>query len=122
MRDVDRKDIVELSVEVKQLTEKAREGKLQIDDMRGGNFSITNAGALGGDLFIPLVNWPEVAILGVARTRPEAVVEEGVTRQLPMLPLALAYDHRLIDGAAAVRFMTWLVEALENPVKLAWGV
>jgi pyruvate dehydrogenase E2 component (dihydrolipoamide acetyltransferase) len=120
VRDVDRKNIIEISVELKEITAKARDGKLAVNDMRGGNMTITNAGALGGDTFVPIVNWPEAAILGVARSRTEAVFQGGEFKPRQMLPLALSYDHRLIDGADGVRFMRWIIEALENPVKLAW--
>lgn len=120
IRDVDRKNVIELSVELARITDKAREGKLSVDDLRGGCFTISNAGALGGDVFTPIVNWPEAAILGMARTRTEAVYRDGVLAPRPMLPLALSYDHRIIDGADGVRFMQWIVEALEEPVKLLW--
>jgi pyruvate dehydrogenase E2 component (dihydrolipoamide acetyltransferase) len=88
--------------------------------MRGGTFTVSNAGALGGDAFTPIVNWPEVAILGMARARTEAVHVEGAFQPRLMLPLSLSYDHRLIDGADGVRFIRWVVEALEDPVKLLW--
>lgn len=121
VRHVDTKTMIELSVEVSQLTEKARQGKLQAADMQGGNITLTNAGALGGDVFIPIVNWPEAAILGVAQSRLEAVYQGGELKPRPMLPLALSYDHRLIDGADGVRFMRWIVRALEDPVRLVVG-
>jgi pyruvate dehydrogenase E2 component (dihydrolipoamide acetyltransferase) len=120
LRDVDRKNIIELSVEFKELTRKARDGKLGVQDMQGGNFTITNAGALGGDVFVPIVNWPEVAILGVGKARMEPVLKKSKFKPEQTLPLALSYDHRLIDGADGVRFMNWIVEALEDPVKLVW--
>lgn len=120
IRDVERKNLVELAGELKSLTDKARNGKLAPADMEGGSFTITNAGALGGDTFIPIVNWPEVAILGVARTRIEPVFLNGAFEPREMLPLALSYDHRVIDGADGVRFMSWLVAALEDPVSLLW--
>jgi pyruvate dehydrogenase E2 component (dihydrolipoamide acetyltransferase) len=120
IRDIDRKNVIELAVELDAITAKAREGKLQVEDMRGGNLTVTNAGALGGDTFVPIVNWPEAAILGVARSRTEAVFLDGGFQPRKMLPLALSYDHRLIDGADGVRFMRWLVQALEDPLKPAW--
>ena len=112
--------MIELSVDLKRLTAKARDGKLTIDDMRGGCFTISNAGALGGDVFTPIVNWPEVAILGMGRTLTEPKYESGTFIPKQMLPLSLSYDHRVIDGADSVRFLRWIVEALENPVKLLW--
>ena len=120
IRDADKMNVIELAVELRELTEKGRAGKLKAEDMRGASLTITNAGALGGDLFIPIVNWPEVAILGVAKTRTEPVFLNGAFQPRQILPLSLAYDHRLIDGADAVRFMRWLTKALEDPIKLAW--
>ena len=120
LRDVDRKNMIELSIDLKQIAEKAQAGKLGIDDLNGGSFTVSNAGALGGDLFTPIVNWPEVAILGMARTRTEAVFRDGVFVPRTMLPLALSFDHRAVDGADGVRFLHWAIEALEDPVKLLW--
>ncbi len=120
IRDADRKNVIELAVAMKDLTNRARDGKLDADDMRGGSLTITNAGALGGDPFIPIVNWPEVAILGVARARVEPVFQDGQFRPRNLLPLALSFDHRVIDGADGVRFMQWIVEAIEDPIKMAW--
>lgn len=120
LRDADRKNVIELAVELKDLTSRARAGTLEADEMRGGSLTITNAGALGADPFIPIVNWPEVAILGVARARVEPVFQDGRFRPRTLLPLALSFDHRIIDGADSVRFMQWLVGAIEDPLKLAW--
>lgn len=120
IRQVDQKNMIELSVELKVLTDKARAGKLGLDDLQGGSITLTNVGALGGAAVIPIVNWPEVAILGVGRARIEAVYQDGQFVPRPRMPLALSYDHRLIDGADGVRFLQWIVAALEDPVKLAW--
>lgn len=120
LRDADRKTILDIATELSRLTVRARDGKLAPDDLRGGCFTLTNAGALGGDLFTPIINWPEAAILGMARSRTEAVHREGAFIPRLMLPLALSYDHRLIDGADGVRFMRWMIEALETPVRLRW--
>ncbi len=122
VRDVDRKSIAELSAELDDLIGRARQGTLSADQMQGGNFSISNAGALGGGAFTPIVNWPEAAILGVGRAKTEAVRIDGdfVPRQI--LPMALSYDHRLIDGADGVRFLRWIVEALEDPIALLWQI
>ncbi len=120
IRDVARKNVIELSVDLRRITDKARAGKLDVEDMRGGCITISNAGAMGGDLFTPIVNWPEVAILGMARTRTEAVHRDGVFVPRLLLPLCLSYDHRVIDGADGVRFMRWLIEAIEEPLKLLW--
>lgn len=123
VRDVDRKTIAQLSSELDALTERAREGKLSVEDMRGANFTVSNAGALGGGAFTPIVNWPESAILGVGSAREEAVrSDEAEVQFRSLLPLALSYDHRLVDGADGVRFLRWVAGGLENPAKALWGV
>ncbi|MCK6629814.1 MAG: dihydrolipoyllysine-residue acetyltransferase [Anaerolineae bacterium] len=115
IRDVDQKTILELAVELQQVAEKARSKKLSLDDMQGGTFSISNLGGIGGSYFTPIVNAPEVAILGVARGQMEPVYINGQFEPRLMLPLALSYDHRLIDGADGARFIKTLVEHLEQP-------
>jgi pyruvate dehydrogenase E2 component (dihydrolipoamide acetyltransferase) len=119
VRDADRKNLTELSVEIQQLAEKARGRKLTIDDMSGGSMSISNLGGIGGTSFTPIVNWPEVAILGISRGVFEPVWNGTEFEPRQMLPLSLSYDHRLIDGADAIRFLRWVAEALENPFALA---
>jgi pyruvate dehydrogenase E2 component (dihydrolipoamide acetyltransferase) len=118
IRDVDKKNIVELSVELARAAEKARSRKLAAEDMEGGVFTITNLGGIGGTAFSPIVNAPEVAILGISRASPEPVFVNGAFQPRLMLPLSLAYDHRLIDGADAARFLRWVAEALEQPFLL----
>ncbi|MFW5871279.1 MAG: dihydrolipoamide acetyltransferase family protein [Verrucomicrobiota bacterium] len=120
IRDADCKNMIDIAVAIKDLTDRARKGKLKADEMQGGCMTITNAGALGGDIFTPIVNWPEVAILGVARTHIEPEFQDGRFRPRTVLPLAMSFDHRVIDGADGVRFMQWLVSAIEDPVKMAW--
>jgi pyruvate dehydrogenase E2 component (dihydrolipoamide acetyltransferase) len=115
IRNVDRKNIMELAVELQQVAEKARDRKLSLEDMQGGTFTITNLGGIGGSFFTPIVNAPEVAILGVARGQMEPVYLNGQFEPRLMLPLALSYDHRLIDGADGARFLRALVEHLEQP-------
>ncbi len=115
IRDVDKKNIVELSVELAQVAEKARNRKLAPEEMEGGVFSISNLGGIGGTSFTPIVNWPEVAILGMSRSNLEPVYVDGQFQPRLMLPLSLSYDHRLIDGADAARFLRWVAEALEQP-------
>jgi pyruvate dehydrogenase E2 component (dihydrolipoamide acetyltransferase) len=119
IRDVDCKSIVELSVELTQVAEKARNKKIMPDDLEGGNFTISNLGGIGGTYFSPIVYAPEVAILGVSRAqkRPKWMGARFAPRL--MLPLSLSYDHRVIDGALAARFTRWVAEALEDPVILA---
>jgi pyruvate dehydrogenase E2 component (dihydrolipoamide acetyltransferase) len=120
IRDADRKNILQLSVELARLAEKARNRKTTLEDMEGGVFTISNLGGIGGTAFSPIVNWPEVAILGIARGRTEPVFMHGLFQPRLMLPLSLSYDHRVIDGADAARFLRWVVQALEQPFLLPW--
>ena len=125
IRDVDRKGIFDLSKELAHASDKARNGKLGLDDMQGAGFTITNLGGIGGTSFTPIVNWPEVAILGVSRGswepvwRPASVEDEGTFEPRLMLPLSLSYDHRVIDGADAARFLRWVCDAFEQPFVLS---
>ena len=119
IRDADRKNATELSVELGVLAARARDGKLTLEEMQGGCFTITNLGGLGGTSFTPIVNYPEVAILGMSRSRVTPVHRDGGFEPRLMLPLSLSYDHRVIDGADAVRFLRWIVEALEDPFLLS---
>ena len=119
VRDVDRKGILDLSVELAKLSEKARAGKLSLEEMQGGAFSISNLGGIGGTAFTPVVNWPEVAILGISRAAHEPVYDGHQFQPRLMLPLSLSYDHRLIDGADAARFLRWVAEAFEQPFVLS---
>jgi pyruvate dehydrogenase E2 component (dihydrolipoamide acetyltransferase) len=119
IRNVDQKNIAQIAIEVQQAAEKARTRKLTLEDMEGGGISISNLGGIGGTYFTPIVNWPEVAILGVSRGSTEPIHRNGTFEPRLMLPLSLSYDHRLIDGADAIRFLRWVVEALEQPFLLA---
>jgi len=119
IRDIDRKGIVALSVELAKASEKARAGKLSLDEMQGGGFTITNLGGIGGTAFTPIVNWPEVAILGMSRGGFEPVWNGQAFEPRQMLPLSLSYDHRVIDGADAARFLRWIAEAFEQPFMMA---
>ena len=119
VRDVDQKNIIELAVELTQIAQRARERKLAPEDMQGGCFTISNLGGIGGTGFAPIINPPEVAILGVARGAHEPVFADGEFTPRMMLPLSLSYDHRLIDGADGARFLRWLAQALENPFLIA---
>ena len=119
IKNADKKNLVEISVELGQLAQKARDKKLSLDEMQGGCFTITNLGGIGGTYFTPIVNSPEVAILGISRGSFEPVYnKEGKFEPRLMLPLSLSYDHRIIDGADAIRFLRWVCEALEQPLKL----
>jgi len=119
IRGVDKKNIVELAVELSQLSKKARDKKLSPADMEGGTFTITNLGGIGGVGFTPIVNYPEVAILGLSRSRMEPEWMNGKFEPRLILPLSLSYDHRLIDGADAARFVRWIAEAFEQPFLLS---
>jgi pyruvate dehydrogenase E2 component (dihydrolipoamide acetyltransferase) len=119
IRDADRKNIAQIAVEVQQAAVKARERKLTLDDMSGGGISISNLGGIGGTYFTPIVNWPEVAILGVSRGHMEPVWAGSAFEPRLMLPLSLSYDHRVIDGADAMRFLRWVADALEQPFLLS---
>lgn len=112
IRDVDKKSVLELSKELEQLAQKARDRKVTADQLKGGTFTISNQGAIGSAHFTPIVNRPEVAILGLGRGAMKPVVRDGKVEVRMMTPLALSYDHRVIDGANAARFMVDLVEAL----------
>jgi pyruvate dehydrogenase E2 component (dihydrolipoamide acetyltransferase) len=119
IRDVDKKNIVELAVEMTQLSKKAKDRKITPEEMEGGTFTITNLGGIGGTGFSPIVNHPEVAILGLSRSRMEPEWVNNKFEPRLILPLSLSYDHRLIDGADAARFLRWIAEAFEQPFLLS---
>jgi pyruvate dehydrogenase E2 component (dihydrolipoamide acetyltransferase) len=118
LRDVDSKPLQQVAREVTELAVRARDRKLMPDEMSGAGFTVSNLGGLGTTYFSPIVNWPEVAILGVGRAETRAVHEAGEFRPHLVLPLSISYDHRLIDGADAARFLRWIAEALEQPLLL----
>ncbi len=118
IKNADRKNLRDISIEMNQLAEKARNRKISIEEMQGGCITITNLGGIGGTSFTPIVNSPEVAILGVSRGEMVPVYKENRLIPRLMLPLSLSYDHRIIDGADAARFLRWVCEALEQPLKL----
>jgi pyruvate dehydrogenase E2 component (dihydrolipoamide acetyltransferase) len=118
IRDADRKDVIAIALELASLSEKARAGKLSAAEMQGGTFTISSLGGIGGTYFTPIVNAPEVAILGVGRAQLRPVwVKDGFVPRL-MVPLSLSYDHRVIDGATGVRFTTFLVGLLADAERL----
>jgi pyruvate dehydrogenase E2 component (dihydrolipoamide acetyltransferase) len=121
IRDVDKKGILALAQELQEVSERARARKLSPEEMQGATFSLSNLGGIGGTGFTPIVNWPEVAILGVSRSQMKPVWDPGQEAFLPRLymPYSLTYDHRLIDGAEAARFCRHLAGLLEDPVGLA---
>jgi pyruvate dehydrogenase E2 component (dihydrolipoamide acetyltransferase) len=114
LRDVDKKNLVELSKELAEMATKTRDRKVGLAELQGGSFTISNQGGIGGGHFTPIVNTPEVAILGLGRGSWQPVVREGTITQRLMLPMALSYDHRVIDGGAAVRFILELVKGFES--------
>jgi len=114
IRDVDQKSMLDLSKELEELARKARERKVASEDLKGGTFTISNQGGIGGAHFTPIVNKPEVAILGLGRGVLRPVVREGSIQPRLTLPIGLSYDHRVIDGGAAARFTVDLVQAFEN--------
>jgi len=119
IKNADKKNLIDISVELNALAAKARDKKLSLEEMQGGCFTITNLGGIGGTYFTPIVNSPEVAILGVSRGNYEPVYnKEGKFEPRLMLPISLSYDHRIIDGADASRFLRWVCEALEQPLKI----
>jgi pyruvate dehydrogenase E2 component (dihydrolipoamide acetyltransferase) len=122
IRDVDAKPVIEVARELAALAQRVRDGKAALDELRGGTFTVTNIGALGGTGAIPIINYPEVAILGVARARPEAVVRDGQIVPRLLLPLSLTFDHRVADGADGARFASAIVRRLEHPDQLLLGL
>ena len=118
IRDVDRKRLVRIAEELNDLAERARNKKVKPDEMQGAGFTVSNLGGLGTTYFAPIVNWPEVAILGVGRAETLAVHLDGRFEPRRVMPLSVSYDHRWIDGADAARFLRWLAEALEQPMLL----
>jgi pyruvate dehydrogenase E2 component (dihydrolipoamide acetyltransferase) len=119
IRDADSKSLLQVSTEVAELAAKARNRKLTLDEMQGATFSISNLGGIGGTNFTPLVNAPEVGILGISRARMEQVFRDGQFSARLMMPLALSYDHRAVDGADGARFLRWVAEVFEQPFLLS---
>jgi pyruvate dehydrogenase E2 component (dihydrolipoamide acetyltransferase) len=118
IRDVDRKSLTEIAADIGVVSKKARDRKLGLDDMAGGVFTISNLGGIGGTSFTPIVNQPEVAILGVSRGAMEPVWRDNQFVPRQMLPLSLSYDHRVIDGADGARFLRFIAETLEQPLSV----
>lgn len=118
IRNVDQKTVVQLAAELTELAGKARDRKLQVSEMQGGTFTITNLGGLGGTAFTPIVNYPEVAILGMSRTQKHLQLIDGEISERLMLPLSLSYDHRVVNGADAARFTVKLANLLSDAFRL----
>jgi pyruvate dehydrogenase E2 component (dihydrolipoamide acetyltransferase) len=122
IRDADKKDIYELADALAKLSDRARSGKLQADDIQGGVFTVSSLGGIGGKFFTPIINAPEVAILGVSRSQWQPVYRDLAFVPRLVLPLSLSYDHRVIDGAKAARFTTRLAEILADGARLAEAI
>jgi pyruvate dehydrogenase E2 component (dihydrolipoamide acetyltransferase) len=122
IRDANRMDVFEIARALSALSEKARAGKLPATDMQGGSFTVSSLGGIGGTAFTPIINAPEVAILGAARAAQKPVWRDGQFVPRLMLPIALSYDHRVIDGAAGARFVTALSARLARPAELLEAV
>ncbi len=119
IRDVDEKGLAQIARELSELAEKARDGSIEPGEMKGGTFTVTNIGGIGGTYFTPIINFPEVAILGLGRIYKEPGGAAASSRL--MLPLSLSYDHRVIDGAEGAEFLRWIADALEAPLALLMG-
>jgi len=118
LRDVNKKSITELAREVVDLADRTRKKKIKPEELEGGSFTVSNQGSIGGTDFTPIVYWPQVAILGVSRSSVEPKWIDGEVQPRMILPLSLSYDHRILDGADAARFLRWLCEGLENPLSM----
>jgi pyruvate dehydrogenase E2 component (dihydrolipoamide acetyltransferase) len=114
LRDVDKKNLFELSKELHELTEKTRQRKVSLEELQGGTFTISNQGSIGGSHFTPIIYAPQIAILGVGQGLEKPIVVEGKIAVRTLLPLCLAYDHRVLDGADAVRFLKEIIDGLEH--------
>jgi pyruvate dehydrogenase E2 component (dihydrolipoamide acetyltransferase) len=115
LKDADRKSIFRIAEEVIDLAQRAQDRSLGLADLQGGTFTVTNYGAIGGVYGTPVTNYPEIAILGMGRVRDLAVVRKGQVLVRQMLPLSLTYDHQVVDGAEASRFLNLVISYLEDP-------
>ena len=118
IKDVDKKGFIDLSKDLGEMAKKARDRKVSAEDMQGGTFTVSNLGGLGTTYFTPIVNWPQVAILGVGRASQQPVFKDGEFVPRMIMPLSISYDHRLIDGADAARFLRWIAVGLESPLMM----
>ena len=118
IENVDQKNIIDLSVELNEIAQRARENKLTLDEQRGATFTVTNLGSLGTGYFDAIINWPEIAILGLGRAEQVPVYENGELKPQLRMPLSFGIDHRIIDGADGARFMSWIVDAIKDPTTM----
>ena len=115
VKGVDQKSILDLAKEIFDLAEKAKSRKIDLGDLKGGTFTITNYGSIGGSYGTPIINYPEAAILGIGRAKDMAVVVDSKIVIRKILPLSLTFDHRILDGAVAGRFLNEIKKHLEDP-------
>jgi len=115
IKDADKMSLVELAKAIEDLSKRAKENKIQLSELKGGSFSVTNYGSIGGYFGIPIINYPESAILGIGRVVEKPIVKDGEIIVANILPLSLSYDHRIIDGASGARFLNLLKELLADP-------
>jgi pyruvate dehydrogenase E2 component (dihydrolipoamide acetyltransferase) len=115
IKQADRKTILELAVEISALAEKARTRKLELAELKGSTFTITNYGVIGASYGTPIINYPEVGILGIGKIQDRAVVRDGQITIRKIMPLSLAFDHRVVDGVEAARFLNVVIHHLQNP-------
>ncbi|MBI4017708.1 MAG: 2-oxo acid dehydrogenase subunit E2, partial [Candidatus Aenigmarchaeota archaeon] len=115
VKDIDKKTILEIAKEVDELAEKARSRTITLEDLRGQSFTITNYGSIGGTYGVPIINYPDVAILGLGRIDDRPVAKDGQTVIRKILPLSLSFDHRVVDGAQAAYFLQEIIKHLEDP-------
>jgi len=118
IKDADRKGMLEVSRDIQALAKRARDGKLTMDDLTGGTFTITNGGVFGSLLSTPIINFPQVGILGLHKTQERPVAVAGTVEIRPMMYIALSYDHRIIDGQQAVLFLVRVKELVEDPASM----
>lgn len=118
IKNADQKSLPELAIELNDIARKTREGKIELDRLQGGTFTITNIGAIGGTNMVPMVNYPECAILGMARSTQKPVVRDGAVQIRWILPMAMSFDHRLADGAESAYFVRHVINCLEDPLQL----
>jgi len=119
IKDADKKNMIQIAADVTRIAETTRDGSIGVDALQGGTFTVTNLGSIGGTHFTPIVNYPEVAILGMGRSYTAAGFIDGQCVPRTVLPLSLSYDHRLIDGAEGITFLRWIAEAIEQPLLLS---
>jgi pyruvate dehydrogenase E2 component (dihydrolipoamide acetyltransferase) len=121
IENVHEKNIIELSVELNRIAERARTNELTLEEMRGSTFTVTNLGSFGIGFFAPIINWPEVAVLGLGRAERTAVWDAATGTWTPrlLMPLSLGHDHRVVDGADGARFLAWIEDAIRNPLLMA---